>query len=63
MADVELMSFAVSSNGKEFEVDIWIGVTLRDEISSKDIHSKNIYGLRRKGLTHIDIISIEIYSK
>ena len=58
-----MMSFAVSSNGKEFEVDLWIGVTLRDEISSKDIHSKNIYGLRRKGLTQIDIISIEIYSK
>ena len=40
MADVELMPFAVSSNGKEFEVDLWIGVTIHDEISSKEIHSK-----------------------
>ena len=52
------MPFAVSSNGKEFEVDLWIGIITHDVISSKDI-----YGLRRKELTHIDITLIEIDSK
>ena len=58
MADVEEMPFAVSSNGKEFGVDLCIGIITHDVISSKDI-----YGLRRKELTHIDITLIEIDSK
>ena len=45
------MSFAVSSNGKEFEVDLWIGITIHDVVSAKDI-----LGLRRKKLIHIDSI-------
>ena len=57
------MSFTVSSNGKEFEVGLWIRVTIDDVISS------NIFGLmlylltKGKKLTLIDIIGIEIVSK
>ena len=62
MVDVDSMSFAVSSNGKGFEVGLWIGVNIDDIISS------NNFGLvvlvyKRKELTHIDIIWIEIDSK
>ena len=57
------MSFTASSNGKEFEVGLWIRVTIDDVISS------NIFGLmlylltKGKKLTLIDIIGIEIVSK
>ena len=58
MADVEEMPVAVSSNGKEFEVYLWIGITIHEVISSKDI-----LGLRRKVLTNIDITLIKMDSK